>query len=65
MAILFHSALHVQQTIISSPLSALVTVVVTSILFGLPMAYLAYKKDIETAIGFHWVIDAVRFTLGM
>ncbi len=65
MAILFHSALHVQQTIISSPLSALVTVVVTSILFGLPMAYLAYKKDIETAIGFHWIIDAVRFTLGM
>jgi hypothetical protein len=65
MAILFHSALHVPQTIISSPLSALITVVVTSILFGLPMAYLAYKKDIETAIGFHWIIDAVRFTLGM
>jgi ABC-type spermidine/putrescine transport system permease subunit I len=46
-------------------LSALITVVVTSILFGLPMAYLAYKKDIETAIGFHWIIDAVRFTLGV
>lgn len=65
MAIVFHSALHVPQTIISSPLSALVTVLITSILFGLPMAYLAYKKDIETAIGFHWVIDAVRFTLGL
>ncbi len=29
------------------------------------MACMAYKKDIETAIGFHWTIDAVRFTLGM
>lgn len=29
------------------------------------MAYLAYKKDIESAIGLHRVIDAVRFTLGM
>jgi hypothetical protein len=29
------------------------------------MALLAYKKDIESAIGFHWVIDAVRFSLGL
>jgi hypothetical protein len=49
----------------SNPPMALVMVVVTSLLFGLPMALLAYKKDIETAIGFHWIIDAVRFALGL
>lgn len=65
MAIVFHSALHVPQMILSSPAAAIFTVALTSLLFGLPMAYLAYKKDIETAIGFHWVIDAVRFSLGL
>ncbi|OPY29028.1 MAG: hypothetical protein A4E28_01137 [Methanocella sp. PtaU1.Bin125] len=29
------------------------------------MAYLTYKKDLESAIGFHRVIDAVRFSLGL
>jgi hypothetical protein len=44
---------------------ALAMVAVNGLLFGLPMALLAYKRDIETAIGFHWVIDAVRFALGL
>jgi len=65
MAIVFHSAAHVPDLLMSNPPMALVMVVVTSLLFGLPMALLAYKKDIETAIGFHWIIDAVRFALGL
>jgi hypothetical protein len=65
MAIVFHSAAHVPDLLVSNPPMALVMVVVTSLLFGLPMALLAYKKDIETAIGFHWIIDAVRFSLGL
>jgi hypothetical protein len=44
-----HSHGHVQQAIIFSPVSALINILITSILFGLPVAYLAYKKDIETA----------------
>jgi predicted outer membrane lipoprotein len=65
MAIVFHSAAHVPGLLATDPVLALASVVVTSLLFGLPMALLAYKKDIETAIGFHWVIDAVRFSLGL
>jgi hypothetical protein len=65
MAIVFHSAAHVPDLLATDPALALASVVVTSLLFGLPMALLAYKKDIETAIGFHWVIDAVRFSLGL
>jgi hypothetical protein len=65
MAIVFHSAAHVPDLVTTNPVMAVATVVVTSLLFGLPMALLAYRKDIETAIGFHWVIDAVRFSLGL
>lgn len=65
MAIVFHSALHVSNLVTANPAMALATVSFTSLLFGLPMALLAYKKDIETATGFHWVIDAVRFSLGL
>jgi hypothetical protein len=65
MAIVFHSAAHVPDLLMTNPPMALVMVAVTSLLFGLPLALLAYKKDVETAIGFHWVIDAVRFSLGL
>ncbi len=65
MAIFFHSAAHVPDLVMTNLPMALVMVVITSLLFGLPMALLAYKKDIETAIGFHWIIDAVRFALGL
>jgi len=65
MAIIFHSAAHVPDLLTADPAMALVAVVATSLLFGLPMALLACKKDIETAIGFHWVIDAIRFSLGL
>jgi hypothetical protein len=64
MSIAFHSAIHVPGLLLSSPVMAVTTMAVLSLLFGLPMALLAYKKDIETAIGFHWAIDAVRFSLG-
>ena len=65
MAIVFHSAAHVPDLLVNSPVMALAMVVITSLLFGLPMALLAYRRDIETATGFHWVIDAIRFTLGL
>jgi hypothetical protein len=65
MAIVFHSAAHVPDLLATDPVMALAAVAVTSLLFGLPMAMLAYRRDIETAIGFHWIIDAVRFSLGL
>jgi hypothetical protein len=65
MAIVFHSAAHVPDLLTTNPVMALVMVAATSVLFGLPMAVLAYRRDIETAIGFHWAIDAVRFVLGL
>jgi hypothetical protein len=37
---------------------------VTSLLFGLPMAVLLIKKNLEAAIAFHWLIDFARFLFG-
>lgn len=36
----------------------------TSLLFGLPMALLHIKRNLETAIAFHWFIDFARFLFG-
>jgi hypothetical protein len=65
MAVLFHSAPYVLDLMLTNPASALVSIVISSVFFGLSMALLAYRKTIESAIGFHWVIDAVQFTLGL
>lgn len=36
----------------------------TSLLFGLPMALLQLRRNLETAIAFHWFIDWIRFLFG-
>ena len=36
----------------------------TSLLFGLPMAYLQVRKNLEAAVAFHWLIDFARFWFG-
>ena len=36
----------------------------TSLLFGLPMALLQIKRDLASAIAFHWLIDFMRFLFG-
>jgi hypothetical protein len=38
--------------------------VATSLLFGLPMALLQVKRNLESAMAFHWFIDAFRFAFG-
>jgi hypothetical protein len=64
MAVVFHAFVHVPALLLTNPVAALVTVAILSVAFGLPMAILAYKKDIESAMGFHWIIDALRFSIG-
>jgi hypothetical protein len=65
VSVVFHAALHVPELLVTSPLAALAVTAFMSAIFGLPMALLAYKRDVETAIGFHWAIDALRFSLGL
>jgi membrane protease YdiL (CAAX protease family) len=59
-----HSLVHFSQLWILAPLNAIFLLISTSLLFGLPMAYLQYKRDLECAIAFHWFIDFIRFVGG-
>ncbi|MCR2046781.1 hypothetical protein NSB25_05740 [Acetatifactor muris] len=38
--------------------------VLDGVLFGLPMALLMERKNLQMAAGMHWLIDFVRFAGG-
>jgi len=56
-----HSLIHFPELWIHNIPGALFMLISTSFLFGLPMAFLQYKRNLETAITFHWFIDFIRF----
>lgn len=64
MMIVPHSLLHLPSLFLISPVNGIIMLVLSSVLFGLPMAILMVKKNLPTAIGFHWFIDFLRFFLG-
>lgn len=59
-----HSLIHFSELWLVNVPSAIFMLLSTSLLFGLPMAYLQYKRNLETAIAFHWFIDFARFFVG-
>lgn len=50
--------------LLTTPVEALVGIVVMGLLFGLPMALLAYYRDVESAISFHWIVNLAQYALG-
>lgn len=64
LLIIPHELLHYPDLFVESPSWAVVMSIVGSIVFGLPMALLMKKKNLQMAIGMHWFIDFVRFTSG-
>jgi hypothetical protein len=64
LAVVPHSLNHLPDLFLQNPLMGLMMLTATSLLFGLPMAWLAFKRSLETAVGFHWFIDFVRFWFG-
>lgn len=64
LAIVPHSLAHLPDILLSNPGSGIVLLLISSILFGLPMALLQIKKNLEAAISFHWFIDFIRFLCG-
>ncbi len=64
LAVVPHSIIHYPDLWIKSLPSAIFMFFSTSLLFGLPMTYIQYKKNLESAIGFHWFIDFIRFFAG-
>lgn len=59
-----HALFHGAGGLVANPLGYLGFSLLTALIFGLPMAYLQWRRDLETATGFHWVIDFVRFWAG-
>lgn len=64
LAVVPHSLNHLPDLFITNPATALFMLAATCLLFGLPMAVLQVKKNLESAIAFHWFIDFARFLFG-
>ncbi|MEZ4726947.1 MAG: hypothetical protein R3E79_07420 [Caldilineaceae bacterium] len=64
-ALLIHTYGHYSELFVTQPLMALVMGAVLSLLWGLPLTLLALRRDVESAIGFHWVQDFARFVVGL
>lgn len=64
LAVVPHSLNHLPDLFLVNPVMGLVMLTATSLLFGLPMALLQIRKNLEAAIAFHWFIDFARFFFG-
>jgi hypothetical protein len=64
LAVVPHSLNHLPDLFLENPLMGVAMLFATSLLFGLPMAVLQIKKNLEAAIAFHWLIDFARFLFG-
>jgi hypothetical protein len=64
LAVVPHSFNHLPDLFLENPLMGLAMLFATSLLFGLPMAVLQIKKNLEAGIAFHWLIDFARFLFG-
>jgi hypothetical protein len=64
LAVIPHSLNHLPGLFLENPLMGLAMLAATSLLFGLPMAILQVRRNLETAMAFHWFIDFARFLFG-
>ena len=64
LAVVPHSLNHLPALFLQNPPMGLAMLAATSLLFGLPMALLQLRRNLESAIAFHWLIDFVRFLFG-
>ncbi|MBI5034295.1 MAG: CPBP family intramembrane metalloprotease [Chloroflexi bacterium] len=64
LSVVPHSLNHLPDLFLTNPAMAVFMLAATCLLFGLPMAILQVKRNLETAIAFHWFIDFARFLFG-
>jgi hypothetical protein len=65
LAMLVHSFSHMSDLFVTQPLLALGMGAAMALLWGLPELILALRRDLESAVGFHWIQDAARFFGGL
>ncbi len=59
-----HELLHYPDLFLTSPIMAIMMCILNGVFFGLPMALLMKKKNLQMAAGMHWFVDFVRFAAG-
>jgi hypothetical protein len=64
LSLLVHNYSHFGPLLHERPLFALGYGALVGLFFGLPMTALAVRRDLESAIGCHWVVDWLRFAAG-
>ena len=64
LTLLAHNFMHFDDLWLTAPWMAAGMGAVMALVWGLPPTLLALRRDLESAIAFHWVQDAARFWAG-
>ena len=64
VAMLVHNYAHFSDLFVDAPFTAIGMGALMCLLWGLPLTILVIRKDLESAIGFHWIQDILRFMTG-
>lgn len=64
LALFVHNFMHFDDLWFEAPLVALGMGAVMALIWGLPPTILALRRDLESAIAFHWIQDVARFLTG-
>lgn len=64
LALFVHNFMHFDDLWLQAPLTALGMGLVMALVWGLPPTILALRRDLESAVAFHWIQDAARFLTG-
>lgn len=64
LSVIPHSILHFPDLWLNNLPGAIFMLISTSLLFGLPNAYIQCTRNLESAMGFHWFTDFLRFFAG-
>ena len=64
LALFVHNFMHFDDLWLEEPLVALGMGLVMALVWGLPPTILALRRDLESAVAFHWIQDVARFLTG-
>jgi hypothetical protein len=64
LALLTHNYVHFDDLWLQAPWVAVGMGAVLAVLWGVPLTVLALRRDLDSAMAFHWIQDAARFWAG-
>ena len=64
LVLLVHNYVHFDELFLQAPLAALGMGLIMAVIWGLPLTVLALRRDLDSAMAFHWLQDVTRFLTG-